>query len=92
LEHDKYLKLRGGFPELYKTLFVCGYHLGCRSGELRKIEWPQVDFDRKEIVIQRSHRDLSMSFNFPWIRCMSERFRLSAYRWMFPHCSNRKLD
>jgi integrase len=53
LAHDKYLKLRGGFPEPYKTLFVCGYHLGTRSGELRKIQWPRVDFDRKEIVIQR---------------------------------------
>jgi integrase len=53
LEHDKYLALRAGLPEPYRTLFVCGYHLGTREGELLKLQWSEVDFDRKEITLKR---------------------------------------
>jgi integrase len=53
LEHDKYLVLRAGLPEPYRTLFVCGYHLGTREGELLKLQWSEVDFDRKEITLLR---------------------------------------
>lgn len=53
LEHDKYLTLRAGLPEPYRTLFVCAYHLGTREGELMKVQWSEVDFERKEIVLKR---------------------------------------
>src|SRR5579883_2403884 len=46
LEHSQYLTLRAGLPEPYKTLFVCGYHLGTRLGELLKLKWSEVDFGR----------------------------------------------
>lgn len=53
LEHAQYAVLRNGLPEPYKTLFVCGYHLGAREGELLKIHWSEVDFSRNEIVLLR---------------------------------------
>jgi integrase len=28
-----------------QALFVCGYHVGSRKNELRRIEWPQVDWE-----------------------------------------------
>lgn len=53
LDHSAYLTLRAGLPEPYKTLFVCGYHLGTREGELMKVQWSEVDFERKEIILLR---------------------------------------
>ena len=45
LEPDQYERLLEELPANLKTLFVCGYHTGARKGELRAIQWPQVDFD-----------------------------------------------
>jgi integrase len=36
-------------PADLKALFVCGYHTGARKNELRRIKWPQVDFDAHSI-------------------------------------------
>lgn len=44
LEPDQYEKLLEELPANLKALFVCGYHTGARKGELRSIQWPQVDF------------------------------------------------
>jgi integrase len=49
LEHDQYIRLRDELPERVKLLFVIGYHTGIRAGELRKIEWKQVDLAAREI-------------------------------------------
>ena len=32
-----------------KALFVCGYHVGARKGELRRLRWEQVDFEANQI-------------------------------------------
>jgi integrase len=32
-----------------KALYVCGYHVGAREGELLKIQWSQVDLDASVI-------------------------------------------
>jgi integrase len=45
LEQDQYEKLLGELPTSLKALLVCGYHTGARKNELRRIEWPQVDFE-----------------------------------------------
>jgi integrase len=49
LEHTQYLTLRGVLPDHLKAIFVVGYHVGVRSGELRKITWSQIDIAGKEI-------------------------------------------
>lgn len=45
LEPDQYEQLLEEQPANLKALFVCGYHTGARKNELRRIQWPQVDWD-----------------------------------------------
>jgi integrase len=45
LEPEQYEKLLEEVPVPLKALYVCAYHVGTRKGELRKIRWPQVDFE-----------------------------------------------
>lgn len=46
LEQGQYEKLRDAFMDSsIRLLFVVGYNIGCRSGELRKIEWSMVDLE-----------------------------------------------
>ena len=46
--------LRDALPDRVKLLFVLAFHVGCRRGELLKLEWQQVDFGRKELRLKRS--------------------------------------
>jgi integrase len=41
-------------PDHLKTLLVVGYHCGNRLGELRKLRWPQVDLEAREIRIEKA--------------------------------------
>src|SRR4030095_15293657 len=52
LEHEVYLKLRDALPVYLRPLFVVAYHVGCRRGELLKIEWSQVDWAAKRIRLE----------------------------------------
>lgn len=45
LEPEQYEKVLESLPQRLKALFVFAYHAGTRKGELRKIQWSQVDFD-----------------------------------------------
>lgn len=49
-----YRALRDALPDRVKLLFVLAFHVGCRRGELLKLEWPQVDLDRLELRLKRS--------------------------------------
>lgn len=49
LEHDQYLRFREKLPEELRALLVVAYHLGTRSGELKRIQWTQVDLEAREI-------------------------------------------
>jgi integrase len=49
IEREQYETLLGEMPTNLKALFVCGYHTGARKNELRRIQWPQVDFDARLI-------------------------------------------
>ena len=44
IERAQYEALLAELPDNLKALFVCGYHVGARKNELRRIKWPQVDF------------------------------------------------
>ena len=35
----------GLLPQSLKAFFVCGYHTGARKNELRRIKWPQIDYE-----------------------------------------------
>jgi integrase len=51
----QYLKLRNALPDHLKAIFVVGYHLGMRLGELRKLRWEQVEFESGQIRLSASH-------------------------------------
>lgn len=40
------------FPPSLKPVWMLAYHSGCRSGELKNLEWPQVHFDMKVIELE----------------------------------------
>jgi integrase len=54
IEHAQYLKLRNALPDHLKAIFVVGYHLGMRLGELRKLRWEQVEFESAQIRLSAS--------------------------------------
>jgi integrase len=49
LEHEQYLGLRNELPKHVQLIFVMAYHLGMRFGELKKMQWSQVDLRAGEI-------------------------------------------
>jgi integrase len=53
LEHSQYLRLRDALPGHLKAIFVVAYHVGLRIGELRKVEWSQVDLTAGEIRLEK---------------------------------------
>jgi integrase len=53
LEHSEYLSLRHVMPQYLVPLFVVGYHVGSRLGELLKLRWDQVDFEASQIWLER---------------------------------------
>jgi len=54
LEHHQYIAVKAALPAYLKPLFVTGYHVGCRLGELLKLRWDQVDFEASQIWLERS--------------------------------------
>ena len=53
LEHNEYFTLRQALPAYLVPLFVVGYHLGSRLGELLNLRWDQVDFEASQIWLER---------------------------------------
>ena len=53
LEHHQYVSLKQTLPAYLFPLFVTGYHVGCRLGELLKLKWEQVDFPASQVWLER---------------------------------------
>lgn len=53
IEQGQYQTLLAELPQHLKCLLVIGYHCGNRLGELRKLQWSQVDLDANEIRIEK---------------------------------------
>lgn len=49
LEPAQYERLLQELPERLRALYVCAYHVGTRKGELRQVQWSQVDFESGQI-------------------------------------------
>ena len=49
LDDAGYLRLRDALPEHLRAIFVVGYHVGNRIGELLGLQWQQVDLISKQI-------------------------------------------
>jgi integrase len=51
LDDAGYVRLRHELPEYLRPLFVVAYHVGCRRGELVRMQWPQIDFNQGLITL-----------------------------------------
>jgi integrase len=91
LEPDQYERLLEELPLRMKALFVCAYHVGTRKGELRKIQWPQVDFDASLINLAARQTKGKFARSLPiygemdrWLRRQMET-RAPDCPWVFHH-------
>jgi len=72
IDHEQYLKLRDALPDYMKALFVTGYHLGMRLGELRKLRWEQIDLPSSQIRLLASQTKGKQSRTVPIYGDMNE--------------------
>src|SRR5579875_3338598 len=49
--HEQFGRLLAALPERLKPLIMLLYWTGVRVGEARKIEWPQIDLNQRQIVM-----------------------------------------
>ena len=85
LEPVQYGKLLEALPERLKALFVCAYHVGTRKGELRKLQWPQVDFEAAQIKLAGKQTKTKKARTLPIYGDM-EAWLLFQYRNRAPDC------
>jgi len=99
LEYDQYLALREALPIHLRCLFVVGYHVGCRLGELRSLRRDQVDLDAREIQLDASQTKTKRPRVLPvygdmelWLRWQLEDLQQNwpACRWLF-HYQGRRV-
>jgi integrase len=51
LDDEGYLRLRQELPDYLKPMLVVGYHIGNRLGELKALEWRQVELHHMRITL-----------------------------------------
>jgi integrase len=56
LQDENYSALLTALPEYLRALFAVAYETGIRKGQLRQLQWPQVDFDRRVIETRATFR------------------------------------
>jgi integrase len=101
LEHNQYEALRQALPAYLVPLFVTGYHVGCRLGELLKLGWEQVDFAASQIWLERAQTKGKVPRVLPiygdmrtvLVSAFQERNeRFPECQWIFHRDGNRIVD
>jgi integrase len=89
LEHEAYAKLRDALPEGVQLLFVVAYHVGCRSGELLKVKWSQVDLGAKRIRLEPGTTKNKEGRTLPVYGEMVQRLRMEreVRDRLYPECA-----
>jgi integrase len=76
LAEDAYKRLRDALPAGVQLLFIFGYHLGCRRGELLKIRWSQVELKAQRIRLEPGTTKNKEARTLPIYGEMVERLRI----------------
>jgi integrase len=89
LEPEQYGRLLCELPDRLKALFVCAYHVGTRKGELRKLQWSQVDFTARQIRLTAAQTKGKKARTLPiygdmenWL-CSQQERRAPNCPWVF---------
>jgi integrase len=89
LSDDQYDVLLHALPDRLKALFVVACHVGTRKGEIRRLEWDQVDFEERVIRLAGSQTKGKKARGLPifgdmeeWLRWQRERCP-EGYRYVF---------
>ena len=97
LEEEQYEKLLQELPMKLKALFVCGYHVGTRKGELRRTRWEQVDYQARQIRLDASQTKGGKPRTLPiygdmerWLRIQEESCPAGC-PWVFHGARNRPV-
>jgi integrase len=98
LEQDQYERLLEELPANLKALFVVGYHTGARKNELRRIQWPQVDFESGLIRLSAGQTKTKKARTLPiygdmrrWLERQRETCPAGSV-WVFHGAQNRPVD
>jgi integrase len=54
LSHEEETRLLAKCPDYLRRIVVLALHTGLRIGEIQQLNWNQVDFGRKEIIVERT--------------------------------------
>jgi len=80
LQDDDYSSLLAALPEHLRALVAVAYETGIRKGQLRQLQWRQVDFERRVIVWHPSQTKAGVSHDIPFMGEMESRLRDSYKR------------
>lgn len=88
LQDEDYSALLTALPEHLRALFAVAYETGIRKGQLRQLQWPQVDFDRRVIVWHSSQTKGGVAHDIPFMGEMESLLRESLKRHLIecPQC------
>jgi len=91
LEPARYRHLLSNLPLRLKAIYVCAYHVATRKGELRRLRWPQVDWDAMQIRLTAATTKGAVARTVPiygdmeyWLRYQWEH-RIPGCPWVFYH-------
>jgi integrase len=72
LPPETYEKLCNVLPDRLKAYFAIAYHVGTRKGELRKIQWTQIDFEERLIRLETGQTKNKKARSLPFFGDMEE--------------------
>lgn len=75
LQDEDYSALLTALREYLRALFAVAYETGIRKGQLRQLQWPQVDFDRRVIVWHPSQTKGGVAHDIPFMGEMESPLR-----------------
>lgn len=71
-EYEAFERLTVALPPYLVPIATASYHTGIRLGELKKVEWPQVDFTSKLIRLRRGRTKGGQPRTCPFIASMEK--------------------
>jgi integrase len=75
MQDERYPELLAALPDYLKAIFVVTYETGIRKNQLRLLNWPQVDFERRVIVWRANQTKGAATHEIPFMGDMERTLR-----------------